>query len=73
MREMNEYLSPGVYSGDDKVVVLDVVTHTWNKEADLQEALADPLVVVRHLEESGKIHERQSYPLSVFKEKFSRT
>jgi hypothetical protein len=72
MRERNEYLSPGVWVGDRKVVVLDVVTHTWNSDAGLQEALSDPLVVVRSLEESFKIHERDSYPLSVFKQKFSK-
>jgi len=76
MNRINEYLEPGTYQDKDgMVVVLDVVTHTWNSVVELPEALPSPLVIVRDLNTVGKevkIHKRMSYPLEVFKIKFKR-
>lgn len=69
MTRLNGHIEPGPYiEGEFIVVVLDVVTHRWNAEAQLQEALTEPLVLCRDL----LIHEhkRYIYPLSVFKSKF---
>ena len=72
MNRINEYLEPGVYSeGDNLVVLVDVLTHSWNSVEGLQEALPVPIVMVRNLNEL-KDHVRMGYPIDVFKEKFSQ-
>lgn len=66
-------LEPGPYKDDQdfRVVLLDVVTHTWNAGHNLLEALSVPVVVVRNLITTNE-HIRYSYPIDVFKIKFSR-
>lgn len=70
MNRINQYnIEPGPYSDDHgfKIVVIDIVTHSWNGIAGLQEALPEPLVLGRQLVMTD---ERYVWPLSVFKEKF---
>lgn len=70
MNRINQFeLEPGPYcEGDFVVIVLDVITHQWNREKQLQEALDEPLVMCRDLLITE--HKRYLYPLLVFRAKF---
>lgn len=70
MLRTNPYLEPGVYidEHDYKVVVLDIISHSWNPVADLQEVLSTPLVMARDLMIMDG--NRYIWPLDVFKRKF---
>lgn len=59
--------------GSKQFLVVDVITHRWNADAKLHEALPDPLVVYRPLIFSHDIHERNILELSQFKELHSNT
>jgi hypothetical protein len=74
MNRINEFkIEPGTYRSDDSdtvLVVVDVVNHMYNSNHNLQEALSDPLVILRNIEYGKLEHNRYSIPLSIFKLKF---
>ncbi len=75
MNRINEFhIEPGPYGlADGRVlVVVDVVNHIYNADADLPEAIENPLVIVRPLESGRLEHNRYAYPLNVFKTKFTK-
>lgn len=75
MNRINEFnVEPGPYGlADGRVlVVVDVVNHVYNAAADLPEAIEDPMVIVRPLENGRLEHNRYGYPLTVFKTKFTK-
>lgn len=75
MNRINEYdIEPGPWTDEHgtTLVVLDVVNHAYNTTANLCEALADPFVILRPLDVSRIEHSRYAYPLSIFKQKFTK-
>lgn len=71
VNRINNFLEPGPYEDEHKfqVVVLEVVTHSWNIDKGLQEVLPESMVLARNLVET-KEQLRYIYPISIFKEKF---
>jgi hypothetical protein len=67
----NIHVEPGTYTDSEgrKVVVIDYITHKYNSTADLVEPLTDPDIVLRPLL-STKEYTRETYPISVFKNRF---
>ncbi len=70
MNLINAYIIPGPYADaitGEIIVVVDVVTHSFNTAAQRQQAIPDPYVVWRPLMvEGAPKHERFSMPLSEF-------
>ena len=65
-------LEPGAYKDGQgfEVVLLDIVTHGWNADHNLLEALPIPLVVVRDLKRINE-HVRYGIPIDVFNKNYS--
>lgn len=75
MNRINEFnIEPGPYADehDSVLVVLDVINHAYDPLTHLPTVIADPLVVLRHLEHTRSEHIRYAYPLSVFNQKFKK-
>lgn len=73
MNRINEFnIEPGVYKNKGEVyVVTDIITHTFNSDKNLHEALPVPLVVYRALNFKTE-HERFSIPLNLFNQHFTK-